>query len=49
MIEAAEMTGDGWCVAVLWHPEEDLEAGGQRLYESLVAAAAAHRASEVAA
>ncbi len=49
LIEAAEATGDGWCVAVLWHPEEDLEAGGQRLYESLVAAAAAHRASEVAA
>ena len=45
LVEAAETTGGGWCVAVLWHPEEDLEAGGQRLYESLVAAAARVRAA----
>ena len=36
-------------MAVLWHPEEDLEGGGQRLYDSLVAAAAAHRSAQVAA
>ena len=24
LVEAAETTGGGWCVAVLWHPEEDL-------------------------
>jgi putative glutamine amidotransferase len=49
LVEAAEARDGGWCVAVLWHPEEELEAGGQRLYDSLAAAAAARRASEVAA
>ena len=43
LVEAAETTDGGWCVAVLWHPEEDLEGGGQRLYDSLIAAAAARR------
>lgn len=49
LVEAAETPGGGWCVAVLWHPEEDLESGGQRLYDSLVAAAAAQRSARVAA
>ncbi len=39
LIEAAETRGDAYCVAVLWHPEEDLDGGGQRIYDSLVAAA----------
>ena len=39
LVEAAETSDRGYCVAVLWHPEEDLEGGGQRLYDSLVAAA----------
>jgi len=49
LVEAAETNDGGWCVAVLWHPEEDLEGGGQRLYDSLIAAAAAHRSAQVAA
>jgi len=49
LVEAAEANDGGWCVAVLWHPEEDLDGGGQRLYDSLIAAAVAHRSSEVAA
>ncbi len=48
LVEAAETSDGGYCVAVLWHPEEDLEGGGQRLYDSLVAAAA-RRSSGVAA
>jgi putative glutamine amidotransferase len=47
LVEAAEMDGGPYCVAVLWHPEEDLDAGGQHLYDSLIAAA--HRSSRVAA
>lgn len=39
VIEAAELDGDGFCLAVLWHPEEDLEGGGSDLYRALVAAA----------
>jgi gamma-glutamyl-gamma-aminobutyrate hydrolase PuuD len=50
LVEAAEASdGAGWCVAVLWHPEEDLAAGGQRLYDSLIAAAASHRSARIAA
>jgi putative glutamine amidotransferase len=49
LVEAAEAQDGAFCVAVLWHPEEDLEGGGQRLYDSLVAAAAPGRSSEVAA
>jgi putative glutamine amidotransferase len=50
LVEAAETAADGpFCVAVLWHPEEDLEAGGQLLYDSLIAAALAHRSPGVAA
>jgi putative glutamine amidotransferase len=48
LVEAAEAQDGAYCVAVLWHPEEDLEGGGQRLYDSLVAAASTGRASEVA-
>ena len=46
LIEAAETTDSdgGYCVAVLWHPEEDLPGGGQRIYDSLVAAASARSA-----
>ncbi|MDQ4071957.1 MAG: gamma-glutamyl-gamma-aminobutyrate hydrolase family protein, partial [Actinomycetota bacterium] len=39
LLEAAEGDADAFCVGVLWHPEEDLEGGGLRLYEGLVAAA----------
>ena len=39
LVEAAETDGGPYCVAVLWHPEEDLEGGGQRLYDSLIEAA----------
>ena len=39
LVEAAETDGGPYCVAVLWHPEEDLGTGGQRLYDSLIAAA----------
>ncbi len=49
LVEAAESTAGPYCLAVLWHPEEDLGAGGQRLYDSLIAAAAASRSSQVAA
>jgi putative glutamine amidotransferase len=43
LVEAVEAPGDAYCVAVLWHPEQDLEAGGQAVYDSLVAAASARR------
>lgn len=41
LIEAAEVADRSFCVAVLWHPEEDLAGGGLRLYEALVDAARA--------
>jgi putative glutamine amidotransferase len=41
LVEAAEVEDQGFCVAVLWHPEEDLAGGGLRLYEALVEAARA--------
>jgi putative glutamine amidotransferase len=37
--EAVELGGEGFCVAVLWHPEENLDGGGLAVYEALVAAA----------
>ena len=49
LVEAAEAADGAYCVGVLWHPEEDLDGGGQRLYDSLIAAAAAQRSSGVAA
>jgi putative glutamine amidotransferase len=39
LAEAVETDGEHFCVAVLWHPEENLDAGGLGLYEGLVAAA----------
>jgi putative glutamine amidotransferase len=43
VIEAAEVGDRGFCLGVLWHPEEDLAGGGAKLYEALVAAADAAR------
>lgn len=40
LVEAFESEGAGFCVAVLWHPEEDLPGGGAALYRALVEAAA---------
>ncbi len=48
LVEAAEVADREFCVAVLWHPEEDLAGGGSRLYEALATAAAKHRAAGVA-
>lgn len=42
VVEAVEVTApERFCVAVLWHPEEDLAGGGGALYGALVDAAAA--------
>lgn len=46
LVEAAESRDRAFCVAVLWHPEENLAAGGSKLYEALVDAS---RSAEVAA
>ncbi len=46
VVEAAEVGDREFCLAVLWHPEEDLQGGGARLYEALVDAA---RTARVAA
>jgi putative glutamine amidotransferase len=46
VIEAAEIADRDFCLAVLWHPEEDLAGGGAQLYAALVEAA---RAAKVAA
>lgn len=43
VIEAIEAPGRDFCLAVLWHPEEDLPGGGLSLYDALVAAAGARR------
>jgi putative glutamine amidotransferase len=45
LIEAAEVADREFCVAVLWHPEEDLRSGGLKLYEALVEAARVARAT----
>lgn len=39
VVEAFEGCDGGYCLAVLWHPEEDLEGGGLAIYESLIRAA----------
>ncbi|UJA19827.1 gamma-glutamyl-gamma-aminobutyrate hydrolase family protein [Thermoleophilia bacterium SCSIO 60948] len=39
VVEALEDPEAPWCLAVLWHPEEDLETGGLSLYRSFVEAA----------
>jgi putative glutamine amidotransferase len=49
VVEAAEDPSRGFCLAVLWHPEEDLETGGLAIYEGLVAASWRRREAEVAA
>lgn len=38
IVEAIELPGERFCLAVLWHPEEDLAGGGGALYGALVAA-----------
>ena len=43
LVEAFEREGEGFCLAVLWHPEEDLDGGGLGLYEALVAASSERR------
>jgi putative glutamine amidotransferase len=43
-IEAAELTGSGWLLAVQWHPEV---ANGAELFADFVAAAGAHRNARV--
>jgi putative glutamine amidotransferase len=41
LIEALEVSGDGWAVGVQWHPEMliDVDAGTRRLFENFVDAA----------
>ena len=39
LVEALEAPDRAFCLAVLWHPEENLAGGGHRLYEALVSAA----------
>ena len=39
VVEAIEDPNEGWCLAVLWHPEEDLAGSGLALYRSFVEAA----------
>ena len=39
VVEAFEGGEGGFCLAVLWHPEEDLDGGGLAIYEALVEAA----------
>ncbi len=41
MVEAVEAPDRAFCIAVLWHPEENLAAGGAELYGALVEAARA--------
>jgi putative glutamine amidotransferase len=49
LTEGVEAPDRGFCVSVLWHPEEDLDGGGLKLYEALVAAAREPRAAAAAA
>jgi putative glutamine amidotransferase len=49
LTEGAEAPDRGFCVSVLWHPEEDLAGGGLKLYEALVDAARETRAAAAAA
>jgi putative glutamine amidotransferase len=39
LVEAAEVDDREFCLGVLWHPEEDLPGGGDKLYGALVEAA----------
>lgn len=45
VVEAIELPGERFCLAVLWHPEEDLDGGGGALYGALVAACSERIAS----
>lgn len=38
IVEAVEVPGQSFCLAVLWHPEQDLGHGGQGLFDALVQA-----------
>lgn len=38
IVEAVEVPGQSFCLAVLWHPEQDLGQGGQGLFDALVQA-----------
>jgi len=38
VVEAVEVPGHSFCLAVLWHPEQDLGHGGQGLFDALVQA-----------
>ncbi|HYH61382.1 MAG TPA: gamma-glutamyl-gamma-aminobutyrate hydrolase family protein [Solirubrobacterales bacterium] len=38
LVEAVEAPGQSFCLAVLWHPEQDLGHGGQGLFDALVQA-----------
>ena len=38
LAEAAEIPGHSFCLAVLWHPEQDLAGGGQSLFDALAQA-----------
>ena len=49
VVEAVEDPSRSFCLAVLWHPEEDLQTGGLAVYEALVAAARRRREAEVIA
>jgi putative glutamine amidotransferase len=39
LAEAIESPGHGFCLGVLWHPEQDLDGGGQALFDALAEAA----------
>ncbi len=39
IVEVLESADEGFCLAVLWHPEEDLLGGGLSIYRALVEAA----------
>ena len=39
LVEAVEAPDRAFCLAVLWHPEQNLAGGGHGLYDALVSAA----------
>lgn len=48
VLEALELPGATFCVAVLWHPEEDLEGTGLTLFQALVRSARIYQEARVA-
>lgn len=48
VLEALELPGASFCVAVLWHPEEDLEGTGLTLFQALVRSARTYQEARVA-